>query len=95
MPEAECNCHLWCDRGTKPSDCSLTAIDSQTITWGYPANMDVDSANEGDDVVHRTAYCNTHLIYSYKTPVVIEVDWNKWKQQKRIPVELREVNTHR
>ena len=91
MPEVECNCHLWCDRGTKPSDCNLTAIDTQTINWGYPTNMDVKSNDEGDDIIHRKAYCNTHKIYSYREPIVMEVDWNKWKQQRKLPAALKEI----
>ena len=53
--------------------------------------MDVNSLNEGDDVVHRKAYCNTHKIYSYREPIVIEVDWTKWKQQRRLPNALKEI----
>ena len=95
MPEAECNCHLWCDRGTKPSDCNLTPIDSQTINWGYPANMDVGSSNEGEDIVHRKAYCSTHGIYSYKEPIVMEVDWEKWRNIRKLPAALKEIQTRR
>ena len=93
MPEAECDCHNYCDRGSKPSDCNLTRIDTQTVEWGYPANLKVKSLNEGDDIIHRKAYCSVHGIYSYKEPVVIEVDWNKWKN-RRAPEELRDIPHH-
>jgi hypothetical protein len=95
MPEAECNCHLWCDRGTRAADCNLTSIDSQTVNWGYPANMDVGSYDEGEDVIRRKAYCNTHEIYSYREPIILEVDWEKWRDQKRLPNKLKLIQTRR
>lgn len=92
MPDAECNCHLWCDRGTKPGDCSLTAVNAN-INWGYPTNMDVNSLNEGDDVVHRQSYCSVHGIYSYKQPIVIEVNWEKWRNTRKLPSNMKEIQS--
>jgi hypothetical protein len=95
MPEAECNCHEWCDRGHKRADCNLTSLDSQTVNWGYPTNMNVDSGNEGEDVPRRKAYCTVHKIYSYREPIVMEVDWSKWRSQRKLPANLKEIPTQR
>ena len=49
---------------------------------GWPFNLHNDDPNEGDDILHRTYYCNTHSVYSYKVPLTIEVDWSG-KRAKR------------
>jgi len=36
------------------------------------------SAETGDDELHRTYYCSTHSKYSYKTPILIEVNAEEW-----------------
>lgn len=90
-PGVECNCHLWCRYGTKPADCNLTEINTQTIQWGWPTNMDTDSGDEGDDVVHRRYYCNVHKVYSYKEPIWLEVDWKRWYAKRKLPARLREI----
>lgn len=70
--EVECDCHLYCDMGSKPSDCSLTK-QNYTGKLGYPTGVHTDSSNGGDDVLHRVYYCSTHGHYTYKQAVQIEV----------------------
>lgn len=90
-PGIYCDCHLWCQHGSKPSDCNLTA-ETGTIQWKYPEGAHTNDGDEGDDVVHRTAYCSVHKVYSYKTPVWLEVNWETW-YQKRAPRKFREIRT--
>lgn len=89
-PGTYCDCHLWCPEGTKPSDCNLT-LQTGNIDFSWPAGMDLGQDDEGQDIVRRTYYCSVHEIYSYKSPVWLEVNWNKWYQQRRIPANLREL----
>lgn len=44
--------------------------------------------NEGEDIMHRTYYCSVHNKYYYKTPITIQVDWDKWLS-KRAPRKFR------
>lgn len=86
-PGTYCNCHTWCQHGSKPSDCSLTAVTGST-EWKYPVGSDQGEADEGHDVVHRTYYCSVHEVYSYKTPVWLEVNWKEW-YGRRAPRKFR------
>jgi len=86
-PDAECDCHLFCSDGDEPSDCSMTIV-NYTGPLGWPVGSHQDSDNEGDDILHRTYYCSTHGKYTYKTQVVIPVDWDKW-YSRRAPAKFR------
>lgn len=84
-----CDCHLYCDNGSSPKDCSVTA-QNYSGKLGWPVGLKQENLDEGSDVRHRTYYCSIHGIYSYKEPVYLEVDWERWKQTKRISARLRE-----
>jgi len=91
-PGVECNCHLWCDEGNKPSDCSLTLVTGET-QLGWPAGMNLGEADEGSDVMHRRYYCSVHKRYSYREPVFLEVDNKEWQKRKKLPSRMRELPT--
>ncbi len=86
--DMDCNCHLYCEEGTMPSDCSVT-IQNQTIQLGYPTGLHNKPEDEGQDILHRTYYCSTHNRYYYKTPIMIPCDWERWRTH-RAPKELRQ-----
>jgi len=89
-PGIYCNCHLWCPKGSKPSDCNLTKQEYNGSV-GWPVGMDLGQLDEGADVIHRTYYCSVHKLYSYKEPIWLEVDWEKWYQQRKLPARLSEL----
>jgi len=87
-----CDCHLWCQYGEKPSDCNLTEQNyNGPLNW--PVGLDLGQEDEGSDVLHRTYYCSTHAVYSYKAPIYLEVDWEKWRQMRKLPQRLRELES--
>jgi len=86
-PDITCNCHKFCSQGTKPSDCSITPY-TTNLQYAYPAGLHVDAQYEGDDVAHITGYCSTHKEYIYKTPVLIEANWDEWFS-RRAPRKFR------
>ena len=84
----ECTCHLYCSSGSEPSDCTVTYPYNYSGSLGYPVGAHLNSADEGDDVLHRGGYCSTHNKYTNKEPVWLEVDWYKWENE-RAPKEMR------
>ena len=90
-PDITCDCHLYCERGTKPEDCSLTKVT-------FSGNLNVFTGlhlghSDSDDVLHRTYYCSTHDYYSYKQPILIETGGavaQHWFS-RRAPKNMREV----
>jgi len=76
-PHITCNCHLYCEDGTKPSDCSMTPVNF-TGQLGAHTGLHVNAPDNSDDVMHLTYYCSTHGKYSSKVPVDIECDWDRW-----------------
>lgn len=93
-PDAECNCHLYCDQGSKPSDCTLiaannaSAIDYWNGNWGWPVGLHHNSPLGGDNIFTRQKYCTTHDRYVDKNPVLIPLNWDKFLR-KRAPKRLR------
>lgn len=86
-PDIECNCHLYCTQGDKPSDCSVTAQNyNGPLKW--PAGLDTGKDDAEDDILHRTYYCTTHDEYYTKVPILLECDWDKWFG-RRAPKRLR------
>ena len=86
-PDVECNCHLYCEDGTKPSDCSMTAQE-WSGDHGWPTGLHVGADNNSDDIKNVAYYCSTHSKYSFKSKVVIPLDWDSWFS-KRAPKKLR------
>jgi len=84
IDEVDCDCHLYCPDGDKPTDCTITKATLNTEV-GWPVGLHNNPADEGEDVFHRTYYCSVHKKYYYKTPIIIPVDWS----QKRLPKDLR------
>lgn len=76
--EVDCNCHLYCEEGSKPSDCTLSSV-SLDHEVGWPYGVHVDGSTHNDDVMHIQNYCSTHSRYSYKVPITIPVDWTRWR----------------
>ena len=67
-----CNCHLYCDQGSEPSDCSVTLTTfNQQVGWPVGQHGAIDSGC--DSVLDRRYYCSTHGKYTGKQPVIIEV----------------------
>jgi len=87
MPDVVCNCHLFCTQGDKPGDCSVTRY-TQGVKFAWPTGLHTDADDESDDPLHITYYCSTHDEYYYKTPVLIDLDWEKWFS-RRAPKKLR------
>ena len=71
--EQQCNCHLYCEDGDKPTDCAMTAVTfNQQVGW--PVGMRPTEDSGCDNIMARTYYCSTHNKYSSKRPVLIEVE---------------------
>jgi hypothetical protein len=73
----ECTCHLYCNEGTKPSDCTVTWI-NHTGQYAWPVG--VHGGGRKDDYDNQTNvnyYCSVHGNYYIKAPVLIEVDWSQ------------------
>ena len=88
----DCNCHLFCEDGEKPSDCSVTKVNFRnqtTLQVGYPTGLHNAPADESDDPFHITYHCSTHDKYYYKVPIMIPCDWDRWFSH-RAPKELRD-----
>ena len=83
-----CNCHLYCEQGSKPSDCSLTpsTFNGQI---GYPVGEHTVNLDSGDNILFRSGYCSVHSKFSYKQPVLIECDWESWFS-RRAPKQFRD-----
>jgi len=85
--EVDCNCHLYCTQGNKPSDCSVTTV-SFSGQLGWPTGLHVNADDYSDDVLHILRYCSTHAEYLHKVPIAVECDWEKW-HSRRAPKKLR------
>jgi len=75
-PEIDCNCHTYCEEGSKPSDCNLTPY-TFNHEAGAPYGAHVGSITADDDPVHIQYYCSVHSRYGYKTAISIPVDWSR------------------
>ena len=86
--DVECNCHTFCQYGTKPSDCTLVAATSGADPfngkWKWPSGLHNMEAHEGDDTQARVKYCTVHSVYSSKIPMLIPVDWKVSRYPKRL-----------
>jgi hypothetical protein len=87
----ECNCHLFCSSGTKPSDCTVQYPYNFSGKLGYPTGIHTKPYNEGDNIFQRGGYCATHLKYTNKEPIFLEVDWKRL-ENTRLPKKLRLMN---
>lgn len=86
-----CDCHLYCEDGEKPTDCTLTA---QTFSGNLNLFTGLHLGHpDSDDLLHRRYYCSVHGKYSYKQPVLIEVDAEAWFR-KRAPNGMREIGVN-
>jgi len=72
----ECNCHLYCPQGTKPSDCTLTAV-SGDYRYNWPKGVHFGREDEYDNEHAVSSYCSVHDFYFSKAEVVVPVDWSK------------------
>ena len=81
----ECDCHLYCSEGSKPHDCSTTAV-NWNGQLGWPNGSHQGALNGGDDVRHRVRYCSTHEKYIYRTPVFLEAESSFF--ESRLPKRL-------
>ena len=78
-----CTCHLYCNSGSKPSDCTVTAVTySGRSTWP----VGVHGGGRTDDYDNETNvnyYCSVHGNYYIKAPVFIEADWSKMDRRAK------------
>lgn len=86
-PDVECNCHLYCEEGDKPSDCTVTWPYEWTGQLGFPTGLDTGSVAEDANKYRAMGYCSTHNRYYYKDKVVIDLDWEAYFS-KRAPKDL-------
>jgi len=87
-----CNCHLYCEEGDKPSDCTLIAAsaapyDAWNGRYDWPHGMHL-AGSTGDDVTSRLKWCTTHSKWVDKVPMLIPCDWQGWFTRK-IPAEMK------
>ena len=87
IPDITCNCHLYCEDGDKPSDCSISEVNFSGQLGVYKG-LHTDADDNSDDIMHLTYYCSIHNKYSKKVPITIECDWDNW-YSKRAPHDLR------
>lgn len=93
MPEVDCNCHLYCEDGEKPEDCTLVdhtqaTHDAWQGDWSWPHGIHTDASHNGDDTQARVKYCTTHDKYVDKVPITVPIDWERWFS-KRAPSKFR------
>ena len=74
--DVQCNCHLFCPLGTKPSDCNVSAV-SGAFRYNWPKGVHGGATDESDDEHAVDAYCSVHDYYFSKSVMLIEVDWAK------------------
>ena len=80
-----CNCHLYCEDGDKPSDCSITSDTfSGQLAWPLGMHGGDPPGTKADNPMRRYFYCSTHNNYIMQAPVIFRVDW-----EKRVPKKLR------
>ena len=90
VSEVECDCHLYCDEGSQPRDCSMT-VQNYSGQVGWPVGLDQDGSQEGENVLRREYYCSIHEKYSSKKPLLLEVNLKQWFA-KRAPMKFRETS---
>ena len=94
--EAQCICHLYCNEGSKPSDCNAVPAESvggvggknAVIQLGYPFGIETNQVTGSGDRLHAESYCTVHGNYIYNDVVEVVVDWDEWFKT-RIPVGER------
>jgi hypothetical protein len=82
--ETECNCHLICEDGDEPDDCSVTPYNFSG-QLGYPMGAETSNEDKGDDRMHATGYCSIHNKYVYKQMQIIEVNWKEYLSRRIRP----------
>jgi len=87
-PDAECNCHLYCQDGEKPQDCSVTWPYEWSGSYKWPTGLEVGADDYSDHQHRAMGYCATHENYYYKDKVVIDLDWEQYFS-RRAPKHLR------
>jgi len=73
VDEVDCNCHLYCEDGSKPSDCTtveVTAAQMGDMKW--PLGIHDHPACGGEDVMHRVRWCSTHSHFIMKPPILVK-----------------------
>jgi hypothetical protein len=85
--EIQCNCHTYCEDGSKPSDCSLTPV-TLNHEVGWPYGVHTGGSGHDDYPLQAQYWCSVHERFGFKVPVVIEVDWDKWRVN-RAPKRFR------
>lgn len=90
IEEIECDCHTYCDEGEREGDCVLIADPNPLTTFKPYTGLKVGSlADEYEAPLAKRKWCSTHNRYTYKTPILIECDWEEWFR-KRPPSKLRD-----
>jgi len=92
-PDVTCTCHLFCEDGSKPSDCTL--VDHTAATndawggnWNFPQGLHLGRSKTDDDTQARLKWCTTHSHFVAKVPFLIKCDWSRW-YGRRAPKDLR------
>jgi len=76
--EIDCDCHMYCDLGDKPSDCVTILVSAGTPvqagigTVKWPFGIHDNPEQGGQDVLHRVRYCTTHDRYIEKPPLLVK-----------------------
>lgn len=88
-----CNCHLYCEDGTKPSDCTLVdhtaaPIDEWRGNMNWPQGMHLGRDKVTDNTQSRVKYCTVHEKFVDKVPFLVACDWSKWRAG-RVAKKLR------
>lgn len=84
--EVDCNCHLYCEDGDKPADCSVAtqSFDGQ-LGWPRHLRTGLSLQATGDNELDQVRYCSTHDKYIYKVPITIPCDWRQWYSRRAKP----------
>ena len=83
--EMACNCHLYCEDGDKPSDCSITKDSfSGDLSWPLGMHTGDPPGIKADNPMRRYFYCSVHNNFIMTPPVVFPVDWSR-----AVPKKLR------
>lgn len=90
IDEIDCNCHLYCDEGSKPSDCATILVSAGTPVQAglgdlkWPLGIHDNPICGGEDVMHRLRYCNTHGKYIEKPPLLVKcMEGERYSRQYR------------
>lgn len=80
-----CNCHLYCEDGNKPSDCTITA-DSFSGDLGWPLGMHGGERlgpPPADNPMRRISYCSVHNKFIVDPPMVFPVEWDRFYSRRQ------------